>query len=87
MTNLERHVTGIEEFAYDCPVGDCVYSLSGSDFSGHVEPAYAAGYAVLLPPPGPGAHELHFSAVVDGGTVEDASDDFVVDVRYHLTIE
>jgi hypothetical protein len=83
---LERFRTGLGTYSYDCPMGDCIYAASGSDFYGHVEPAYADGYVVLLPPLSPGHHTVHVTGTLDLGT-PDTRDDFHNDVTYDLTVE
>ena len=79
--------SGLAEFAYDCPTGDCVYQTFGSDFSGHVEPAYAIGHSLLFAPLPSGTHTVHFEGTYDGGTPDDAADDFTLDTTYELTVE
>jgi hypothetical protein len=45
-------------------------------------PSFEAGFYVMLPPPAPGAHTLHFA-----GNSPATSPAFMLDVTYHLTVK
>lgn len=81
--HLDQYVSGQQSFTYTVPAEPNIYTCNGvTGISGVVQPAYAGGFSVLLPPLPPGKHTIHFS-----GTRKQSPQDFTLDVTYHLTIE
>jgi hypothetical protein len=93
IANLGSFATPATKFSYTLPPEPNNYTCEGATgVTGVIDPSYAAGYFVMLPPPAPGAHVLHFKAtsspthapaMVNGlwdlGGVED--------VTYHFTVQ
>jgi hypothetical protein len=50
--------------------------------TGTVNPSYAAGFFVMLAPPAPGAHTLHFT-----GSSPMSMPPIMVDVTYHFMVK
>jgi hypothetical protein len=82
ITNLERFRTQVTQFSYTLPPEPNVYTCQGqTGVTGSVSPAYAAGYYIMLSPPPPGAHTLHFAGSIPAAMPP------MVDVTYHFTIK
>jgi hypothetical protein len=83
LTDLARFRTQITKYSYTLPPEPNVYTCGGqTGVTGLVDPAYAAGYYVMLAPPSSGAHTLHFA-----GSSPASSPPLMLDVTYHLTIQ
>jgi hypothetical protein len=81
--NLGRYITGPTRFTYDVPAGDNYYSAIGQPgVDGKVDPSFAAGYWLLLPPLPTGKHDLVF-----GGHAKPQGNDLKFTVTYHLEIK
>jgi len=81
--NLARFETQVTQFSYTLPADPNVYSCEGEPgVTGSVSPSYAAGYYIMLPPPAPGAHVLHFA-----GSSPASNPPVTVDVTYNFTIQ
>lgn len=81
ITDVARFATDITKFSYTLPEEPNTYTCYGANgVTGLVDPAYATGYWVMLPPPAAGAHVLHFE-----GHAPDFPLD--VDVTYQFTIK
>jgi hypothetical protein len=80
--NLGRFRTQVTQFNYTLPAEPNVYDCQGqTGVTGSVDPAYAAGYYIMLSPPPPGAHTLHFAGSIPAAMPP------TVDVTYHFTIQ
>jgi hypothetical protein len=79
--DLARFRANATEYSYELPPEPNIYTCGEqSGVTGLVEHAYGAGYYVMLAPPPPGAHVLHFK-----GSAPDIG--LHVDVTYKFTIE
>ncbi|MET0390885.1 MAG: hypothetical protein ABW321_33235 [Polyangiales bacterium] len=66
--SLENYAIGPTRFAYTLPPEPNWYSCNGvSGVTGHVDPAFIAGYFVVLPRPTAGRHDLVFGGVAHVG--------------------
>lgn len=79
--NLERFKVDATEFSYTLPDEPNFYTCSGgSGVTGLIEPSYAAGYYVMLPPLSKGDHTIRFG-------LDQPADLYTLDVTYKLTVE
>jgi len=80
--DMERFKTSVTQYSYDVPHEPNTYSacLGGTGVEGTVEPAFAAGYSVMLASPEPGDHVVHFTAPGTGLGPP-------IDVTYEFTVE
>ncbi len=82
IANLASFATPVTQYKYTLPPEPNVYTCEGeTGVTGPVSPSYAAGYYIMLPPPAPGAHVLHFA-----GTSTTSNPHVMVDVTYRFTI-
>ena len=75
----------LEDLAATCPLGDpdpnCTDLPNPQEHFGPIDgfgPAMTDGIWLMLPPPKPGQHTIHFTAHRSG---------FSLDVTYHLTVK
>lgn len=81
--DLGRFKTNVSEFDYTLPAEPNFYSCMGATgVTGKIEPAYAAGVYVMLPPQAAGKHTLHFA-----GDSPASSPPVSLDVTYHFTVK
>ena len=81
--NLGQFKTHVTKFSYTLPPEPNVYTcLGASGVTGLVDPSFAAGFYIMLPPPAAGAHVLHFA-----GHSPKSSPPLNVDVTYKLTVK
>lgn len=81
--DLGRFKTKVTEFKYTLPAEPNFYTCMGAaGVTGNIDPAYAAGFFVMLPPQAMGAHTLHFA-----GTSPASSPPAVLDVTYHFNVK
>ncbi len=82
LADLATYRVGPVECAYELPSEPNIYSCLGvPGIEGLVDPAWATGYYLILPPLASGAHTIRF-----GGKASPPSE-FEVDVTYELTVE
>jgi hypothetical protein len=82
IVNLAQFKTAVTQFSYTLPPEPNVYTCGGATgVTGIIDPSFEAGFYVMLPPPAPGAHTLHFA-----GNSPATSPAFMLDVTYHLTV-
>jgi hypothetical protein len=80
--NLASFRTQVTKFSYTLPPEPNLYTCDGqTGVTGLVDPAYAAGFYVMLAPPPPGAHTLHFAGRAA------TTPPLMQDVTYHFTIQ
>jgi hypothetical protein len=83
IANLGQFRTAVTKYSYTLPSEPNVYTCLGeSGVTGLVDPSYAAGFYVMLPPPAAGAHVLHFA-----GSSPKSSPPLKVDVTYKFTVK
>jgi hypothetical protein len=83
ITNLSRFGSKITKFSYTLPPEPNLYTCQGqTGVTGLIDPSYAAGFYVMLAPPLPGSHTLHFA-----GNSPQSTPPLMLDVTYHLTIK
>lgn len=83
ITNLARFATQVTKYSYIVPPEPNTYTCAGEPgVTGPVDPSYAAGYYIMLSPPTPGAHTLHFT-----GTSNSSHPSVNIDITYHLTVK
>jgi hypothetical protein len=83
ITDLGRFKTQIMQYTYTLPPEPNIYTCEGDKgLTGTVSPAFEAGYYIMLAPPAPGAHVLHFA-----GSSPMTTPPVMVDVTYKFTIQ
>jgi hypothetical protein len=83
ISNLARFRTSVTRFEYELPPEPNVYTCLGAvGVEGTIGPAFAAGYYVMLEPPGTGDHVLHFE-----GHSPESNPPLTVDVTYEFTVQ
>ena len=83
VADLARFKTKITKFNYTLPAEPNFYDCTGATgVTGLIDPAYAAGFFVMLPPQAAGAHTLHFA-----GKSPASRPAVDLDVTYHLTVK
>ena len=81
--DLARYLVPPTRFNYTVPPGDNLYRANGAEgVSGLIEPVFATGFYLLLPPLARGVHQLKFY-----GSNVSAGQTFVSDVTYELSYE
>jgi hypothetical protein len=81
--NLKNYKTQTTYFNYTLPPEPNVYTCNGATgVTGLIDPAYEAGYYVMIAPPPPGAHTLHFK-----GSSPASAPPLNVEVTYHFMIK
>lgn len=79
--DLERFKVDATEFSYTLPEEPNFYTCAGaSGVTGLIEPSYAAGYYVMLPPLSKGHHQIRFG-------LDQPDDLYTLDVTYELTVQ
>jgi hypothetical protein len=82
ITDLARFKTPVTQYSYMLPPEPNVYTCEGlTGVTGLVDPSYEAGYFIMLGPPAPGAHTLHFTALSPG-----SMSPTMIDVTYHFKV-
>jgi|HubBroStandDraft_6_1064221.scaffolds.fasta_scaffold146568_2 hypothetical protein len=80
--NLARFQTQVTEFSYTLPPEPNFFTCLGeSGVTGLINPAYEAGFYIMLAPPSPGPHVLHFT---DG--LFNLTPPTISDVTYNFTV-
>jgi hypothetical protein len=81
--NLSQFETKVTQYSYTLPPEPNFYDCLGAPgVTGPVNPAFAAGFFIMLAPPQKGAHTLHFA-----GSSPMSSPPLQIDVTYHLTVQ
>lgn len=85
LPDYAEYLGPITPFSYTVPdTADNFYrKVFGVDFSGTVDPSFSKGYWVMLAPPKPGNHTIHFKARAE----PDGADPFELEVTYNLTVQ
>lgn len=79
--NLERFKTDVVEFSYMLPEEPNFYTcLGATGVTGTIDPSYAGGYYVMLPPLSKGRHTIRFG-------LDQADDLYAIDITYDLLVE
>jgi hypothetical protein len=82
LAGLDKGKEGPTQFNYTVPDSDSLYTATGmTGVSGTIDPAFSAGYWVMLPPLSSGKHDVKFGGFSNGPPT------FRVDITYHLTVE
>jgi hypothetical protein len=83
IANLAQFKTQVTQYSYTLPPEPNVYDCEGvTGVTGLISPSFAAGFFILLAPPAPGPHTLHFA-----GNLPNASPPFMSDVTYNFTVK
>jgi hypothetical protein len=83
ISDLARFKTSVTQFNYILPPEPNIYDCQGqTGVIGTIDPSFAAGYYIMLAPPTPGAHTLHFT-----GSAPTFQPPLSIDVTYHLMIQ
>ena len=81
--DLARFRTEVTEFSYQLPPEPNVYTcFGGNGVTGEIKPSYVGGFYVMLAPPMPGKHVLHFK-----GSSPASTPPLHLDVTYEFKVE